>query len=81
MADTKAKGYVALRNFDLNGEQKNAGTVLGELSAEDAAPFLAVGVIAELPEESAAEVPAAPIEATPGSRPVFGFRAEQAATE
>lgn len=75
MADTKAKGYVALRNFDLNGEQKNAGTVLGELSADDAAPFLAVGVIAELPEDTAAEAAPAP---APETRQTFGFRDDPA---
>lgn len=67
MANNAAKGYVALRNFDLNGDPKIAGSIITDISAAEAEPYLAVGVIVDAPADpveeapAAAEAPAAPL--------------------
>ena len=47
MTAKKLAGYAAVRNFDLNGKPVTGGQTLpaSEMSAEDAASYLAVGVI------------------------------------
>lgn len=51
MSSADTKSYTLLRNADINGEIKRA-TETVSLTADDAAPFLAVGVIVEAPIEA-----------------------------